>query len=157
MENKVKAFTIMEVLVSMVLFSLLNIAALYAWELCSIQFSQYKKTTDELHENQAFIQVLKRDIENCELAERTENLFLLNYPKNWIEYDFQQNMVLRTNSLQPNFVDTFKINLTPNWTSLNGDKKTSIFNKGQLDLKVFGKVYPILIEKKYTALDYFKK
>lgn len=110
MNRNLKAFTILEALISLILISIIIALSYSLINLMGKQLTLFEKENAQVLEYNLFNTTLKNDIENSNDFEvDKEQLHLMSYNDNEITYIINGSDVWRE---QQNNVDTFKIHVT---------------------------------------------
>jgi len=115
--DKLKAFTLLEMIVVMILMGLVTGIAFYAYEIISSQYYTYQQSMDHNNQLLLFEKTLMQDISKSEYLEKTTEGFQCIFPDKSIKYDFAGDYVLRTITVP----DTFFIKIE--------NDSASFFNK----------------------------
>ncbi len=160
MNNSLKAFTVMELLVGMTLTAILLQLGFYAFQLVQKQFQQKKRISEKLEQIQFFESSLFHDKLQSFQIEAKE--LELNFTKEHhsVTYSFQTGFVIRYHSGFPNVVDTFWIQADIKNTFFQKEPLShSLIDQYIIDFELFGQAYQIVHSKNYSAADliqYFK-
>lgn len=109
MKRKLKAFTIMELMVGMTLTAILVLASLYAYSLIKKQYAQQKNMNEILDAYSQFESRLNHDLEMGELMKREGSKIVFEKEDSKVVYEFIEGGVLRQNNLSLITPDTFII------------------------------------------------
>lgn len=125
MKNKVKAFTVLEALISLMLISII-IGLIYSlFTVVGRQMTLYEKENNEVVEYNLFNNVIKRDIERSNNYKILDNkVFLLDYLDNSITYHIYNGLIIRSNQVK---IDTFNFQIrNHSFIELKNHKKAVI-------------------------------
>lgn len=105
--NKVKAFTIAEMIVIMMLTAITVSAAFALYRIVAFQWNNYQLTTKHIYSALSFERYLTQDIQFCDEVVYQDHSLTCSWPDKQVRYSFEDSVVIRTGSL----VDTFPIGL----------------------------------------------
>lgn len=146
---RLKGFTILEILISMVLFGMITGLGSSAYLFMSKQFLDYKKSDDVVKGSLTLEALLNRDFAECYSAKNTNEGLVCTYnDKDPIEYKLNEQYIIRTQQNQP---DTFKLPALNIKMSLN-DKPVvynSLINKLSFNTKISGQEMQLNFSKLY--------
>ncbi len=105
--KKLKAFTILELIVAMTISSLLIGTCFFAYQIIIAQFSNYKANTQRIQEVALCNYVLTKDIDHANtIVQPEQGVLLLNNNSEKLTYIFERDYILRTNRAG---TDTFRL------------------------------------------------
>ena len=96
---KLKAFTLLELLVVMVLTIILTSVAFNAYLIVQQQYVQFKKTQNQALEYQTFNTLLIKDFQSEGLIKKEGRRLIFYKPETNVVYDFDKFKILRRNSI----------------------------------------------------------
>ena len=94
--KKLKAFTLLEMIVVMILMGLVTGIAFYAYQIISNQYHSYERSMDQNNQLLLFEKTLMQDISKSEYMEKTTEGFQCVFHDKSIIYAFTGDYVLRT-------------------------------------------------------------
>ena len=150
--QKIKAFTLMELLIGMIVSGLVVGFCMMAYFIIFKQFNTYKNTKQSISNIVLLHTVIANDFTNAKTIKSTanNNLVLSNGDNN-ITYRFTNKMLTRVNK---ETTDTFTVE-SKNWESVfvmgNDDEKLKIVNKFSFDATVLGEEESFTFTKRYAA------
>ncbi len=120
--NKLRAFTLFEVMIATLLSAIMFGMALGAYRIVQRQAILHEQTTDRNYQQLHGLVLLEEDFKRCQIAEQTPNGILCKYPAHEIEYIVGDSFLVRrsqelANEMQPH-IDTFyhtSIHLIADW------------------------------------------
>jgi prepilin-type N-terminal cleavage/methylation domain-containing protein len=152
MNSKLKAFTLMELIVGMIISSIVIAMAATGFRIVKVQFMEYKKTNDRIQQWTTLEYLLSKDAAECDRLERVnKNSFVARYPLDEITYRGMKNAVLRT---QANMTDTFNIGPSEMEMHLFNDRaltENGLIYKLGLKMKTSGESQVYYLTKQYSA------
>ena len=144
--RKIPAFTVMELMVTMVISGIVVMAALQFYIIFNKLIYQKNNTMEAGKEALQFYYVLKNDTDSAvSLTSSREGIMMQLPEKNFIQYEFFDKYVVRVLNNQS---DTFRVKVT----DLNSEKDqtTGYDNVIALEIENSKETFPILLEKTYT-------
>jgi hypothetical protein len=135
-----KAFTILELLVGMILSGIVLTATFTAYRITTRQYESYREKSGMLTEVSFLVSQLEADFEKAKSVTRnSESNIMLQSENSMLEYHFSEKYVLRNNFLR---TDTFHVAITAIETfsrteKINSDE--SIIDELHLLLNIEGK------------------
>lgn len=109
MKIKVKAFSVIEVIVSMVIAAIILGITFTIFSITSERLLDYKNQNQLVNDLNRFSYSINKDIfDNDKLYFNNDELIFENYNDNNIKYLFEENRIIRN---KQEFIDTFKIKL----------------------------------------------
>lgn len=149
--HKLKAFTLMELLVGMVISSIVIAFGYSAYALIYKQYVSYKSVKTTVVETMQLHTTMSNDFNNAECITFGENKLKLSGSNKLLMYNFIDSLVIRGDQ---EMSDTFKL-------AANDIQTTSVFNHGtnndrlinslQFDVSVFDNKEHFTFTKRYTA------
>jgi Tfp pilus assembly protein PilE len=103
--RKVKAFTIMEVTITMLISAIVIGITYSAWSIVSQSYTAYQNKNEGLALLSRIDQLLAKDFAHAELISKTEDGVLLMSPSDTINYVFKPDFIVRASLV----IDTFKV------------------------------------------------
>ena len=144
----VKAFTLIELVVALLLGAILTGIIFYSYLLFTKQFRQYQKNTSSMNEYLLFRTALEHDMESCDFVlDSLGSFYLLSNDKNrsGITYAHDEQQIVRSAGIVS---DTFRLGIRSYETSFKNDTTPLVeniffvMNVDSYDLKpVFTKRY----------------
>lgn len=95
MRKKIKAFTILEMIVVMALSSLVILIALMAFLILQNQFTSFQKSSDSVNKFYFFFETIDRDIEQAYAYNNSNNEFVIQKGTREIKYSFSDGLITR--------------------------------------------------------------
>lgn len=95
MLKKIKAFTILEMIVVMALSSLVVLIALMAVLILQNQFTGFQKSSDSVNKFYFFFETIDRDIEQAYAYYNSNNEFVIQKGDREIKYAFRDGLITR--------------------------------------------------------------
>jgi prepilin-type N-terminal cleavage/methylation domain-containing protein len=149
--QKLKAFTLMELLIGMIISAIVISFCYLSYTIIYKQYLSYKSVKKELVEAMELNAVCSRDIANADKVLFEENkLILLQEQHENVEYHFLETIVLRKNQ---EVIDTFKlapVNIVPNYL-IHSSGASSLLISLSFDAMVFGEQDHFQFQKLYDA------
>lgn len=146
-----KGFTILEILISMVLFGMITGLGSSAYLFVSKQFLEYKKTDDVVKCGSTLEALLNKDFTESYSVKNTNEGLVCSYTdKEPVEYKLSDQYIIRTQAQQP---DTFKLSALNIKMSLN-DKDivyNSLISELSFNTKISGQDMQLNFSKLYGA------
>ena|ERR1700748_99759 len=102
---KIKAFTIMEVTITMLIAAILMGIIYTAYSIISRSYQSFHIKNKEMAEVNQLDKLLKKDFDRAEIIEKTADGVMVINSGNTVIYEFRQEAILRTAVL----TDTFKV------------------------------------------------
>src|ERR1035437_4240342 len=156
--QKLKAFTLLELLIAMVISSIVVAFGYSVYSLMYKQYLSYKKTKTEIVKTMQFNTVLTNDFYNSEEITFSENTIVIFKKNNEpLLYTFNDNFILRkTNEI----TDTFKIattNIQGKFVFKNESFQSTLIDEFSFDSQLSGDVQHFLFAKNYSAATLLNK
>lgn len=152
MMQKLKAFTLMELLIGMIISGVLISICYMSYTLINKQYLNYKTIKAELTEVLQFNSVLDRDIANAERMSFIESKLIINRKKKSdLEYNFEASFILRK---EGEVTDTFRLislNLIPSYLMSRGTMSENLLMSLSFDALVLGEQEHFQFRKSYDA------
>jgi prepilin-type N-terminal cleavage/methylation domain-containing protein len=118
--KKIKAFTLLELLVGMILSGIVLTATFSAYRIVTSQYQSYRKKSETLSAFSFFISQFQADFSNATaIIHISENEIQLNSKKKILDYHFSEKYVLRNDLLR---TDTFPVTVTEMETFRESEK-----------------------------------
>ncbi|WP_452223476.1 PulJ/GspJ family protein [Lacinutrix chionoecetis] len=108
MSKRIKAFTILEVVISLAIMSIIIAMVYVIFTLLSKQLYQYSNQTEQINNYNQLNSLLIRDLHNASNISYTANELLLTIQSDSIKYAHANNKLIRTHV---NSIDTFSIEI----------------------------------------------
>lgn len=105
--KKVKAITVMEVAIAMVISGVVIAMAFSGVDMFARMFKAFKTTNEKNAETIVFNRIFRKEVEECEMLIKSESGIVIQDDDGIIAYDFHDNYILRD---RQNVVDTFYLN-----------------------------------------------
>ncbi len=148
--KKLRAFTLMELLVGMIISSIVISFGYAAYTLIYKQFISYRHTKEKVMELAQFDQVLSNDLLRAEVVYFHENA-LQFFQKNAIrtlQYNFYDDLILRKEN---ELTDTFKISQAQLKMHFLLPDKQLFLDQLSFDTDVFGEKEHFTFDKTYSS------
>ncbi|WP_353780192.1 prepilin-type N-terminal cleavage/methylation domain-containing protein [Winogradskyella sp. 3972H.M.0a.05] len=127
---KIKAFTILEVLISLVVMGIIIGLTYTLFNIMEKQLITYRNDNDVILQYNLLNTTLQRDIYYANYYEKEEStLVLFNYSEEKISYSFLNDKVLRA---KQSIVDTFRVHVISHKFEIFNEKQ----NISKLDMKI---------------------
>lgn len=144
--KNLKAFTLMEVMITMLLSCFLVMASLKIF----LMFEHLILLKNQKMENSKisiqFSQTIKNDADNALSIEEYNDQILFLMPNNkYINYDIEQHYAFRALA---DVADTFKVEISD--LKISKESITGFVNNIKMEIKIGEEIYPICISKEYT-------
>ncbi|HYE55526.1 MAG TPA: prepilin-type N-terminal cleavage/methylation domain-containing protein [Chitinophagaceae bacterium] len=104
--RKIRAFTVMELVISLMISSIVISIAYYAWLLVSRQFGDYQERSVRVQEYVLFTKALETDLDRAVLLRDSAGLLNVYGKDGSVYYRFAEEYVLRQGV---EFADTFRV------------------------------------------------
>ena len=105
--HKVKAFTIMEVVITMMISAILMVMICLIYLVISSSYSVFKGKNEDLNTINTLDELLKKDFREGRYISGDQNTMTVTREKDSVTYQWDKAYVTRTNA---GVVDTFKVN-----------------------------------------------
>jgi prepilin-type N-terminal cleavage/methylation domain-containing protein len=152
MNKKLKAFTLMELIVGLIISSVVIAMAATGFRIVDVQFMEYKKTNGRAQQWTTLEYLLQKDVSSCTRLEKLdESTFVTRYTLKDIVYRQNSGAIIRT---QDKLTDTFNIGLSKMEISLfnnRGLTEKGLIQKLELEMKTSEEPQVYYITKKYSA------
>jgi hypothetical protein len=148
---KLKAFTILEVLVAMVISTLVIGGSFLAYEMTYKQYKHYEEVSSCTNEAVSFHAALEKDMENAETVRVTDKGLECLKKGEKIDYDFSGEYVLRKLTL---VTDTFHVKNDSNLFSLGSQEQKvsgALIDKVCFRIDLKGEKQEVALSKHYGA------
>lgn len=154
---KIKAFTLLELLVVMVLTIIVTAIAFNAYLIMQQQYISFKSRQNKVLDFQFFNTVLAKDFQSEGLIKRDGQQVIFYQPVHNIIYDFDENKILRSQQTITKNKDTISFDHKGFKTYFQSD----IVNKGLIDSMVlsidfFRTSQQLIFKKKYSSEELIK-
>lgn len=107
--NRLKSFTLMEVVIVMLIsVTVLGIAYL-AFSIVNKQLLNYKQTSEKINETMLFCKLVRKDISNANWIYKTAAGFSCRNDSSQVEYEINDSLILRISVI----TDSLKLKTTP--------------------------------------------
>lgn len=150
--QKLRAFTLMELLVGMIISSIVIGFCYMSYSIIYKQYKSYKILKLEIVETIQLNSILNTDFINAETVLFDNDKLILNSAnRSQLQYDFNDNYILRKDG---EVTDTFKLSATeilPGYLLESEQIPTSIVNNFSFDAKVLGEIEHFRFTKNYSA------
>jgi len=151
--KKLKAFTLMELLIGMIISSIVIAFSYGAYTMIYKQYLNFKQTKMKLMDVSQFNSVMQNDFIRANAIHFKENNLLLTNEKNVItlQYKFLDTYISRTDQ---EVIDTFHLNtenIKSNFIHSSGAITTDIINELSFESLVFGEKEYFTFVKTYSA------
>ncbi|MEO5644575.1 MAG: prepilin-type N-terminal cleavage/methylation domain-containing protein [Bacteroidia bacterium] len=146
--KEIKAFTLLELLVGMILSAIVLTATFNAYRIITQQYESYSKQSGTITEVSFFVSQLQSDFENAlTVIHVSENKIRLQSKDKLLEYRFGEKYVLRDDLLQ---IDTFFVAIHAIETFIKDEKVNAenneidelhvlINSEGKTEIKIYKK------------------
>ncbi len=149
-KRNAKAFTVLELIVSMILSTIVVLIAVLAFELINLQFCNYKKTNDKMMSFLELESLLSHDFQFSKKVEWYDNnsiKFIMPDNKPF-SYQLFDTCVVRTNESAS---DTFCLKINKIEKSFLDPGKSNLILSLKLETSVLNENYSLFFEKLYAA------
>jgi len=144
--TQLKAFTVMEIIVTMLLSGIIIAASLSLYLNYSNLVRLKNKQIQCGKENLQFYQIFKHEFDQASTIRKIDKqVTIALQDKTIVTYEFDQDYIVRSKN---NLSDTFFIKVN-NFEAL-GDETTTNCKVIKMDLNNCGEIYPILLNKTYS-------
>lgn len=159
MWNKLKGFTILEVLLAAAITAILTTLALWGYELLQKQYLLFQNTQDQIWETEQLITQLQYHSLDCQSIFLLDNTIQFKWDSLQRTYRFEaEQIVEQTQLFSTSILDTFFITAGIPFASLNQEQKTEgLIDQFEIQMIVFGKERLIHFEKTYSARELMKQ
>lgn len=151
MMQKIKAFTLMELLIGMIIGCIVVALGYSTYNIIFKQYSAYKAIKNKVVEIMQLNTVMNNDFTTADFITFSDNKLILNNRDTLLEYYFNDSYIIRTNNT---FADTFQLKTTNflvksvDSTELNATDMLTNFN---FDMLVSGDTQHVTFTKNYSA------
>jgi len=160
-KDRVKAFTIMEVTVTMLIAS---IAIAITYSIYNIVVKSYNAYTIKNNDMTVLIrldELLKNDFGHADIVLKDQNGILFKSADKMVSYEIGPDFVVRTSGI----IDTFKVKLKEFNTSFEnipiteivGSEEQNRIDELQLNLLVEDKIIPYYYHKQYSSVNLIQR
>jgi prepilin-type N-terminal cleavage/methylation domain-containing protein len=149
--RKIKAFTLMELLVGMVIGSIVIALGYSTYAIIYKQYSSYKKTKQQVVETIQLNTIMSTDFINSDVITYSNDKLILNKNNSALEYQFNDSFITRT---QHELTDTFKVGAINILTKLVDAKESnfqSLITNFTFDVVVLESTEHFTFAKTYSA------
>lgn len=150
--QKIRAFTLLELLIGMIISSIVIGFCYMSYSIIYKQYMSYKILKLEIVETIQFNSILNADFISAETILFDENILILNSTnRSQLQYDFNDNNILRKDG---EVTDTFKLfptNILPQYLIESEQSISSIVNDFSFDSNVLGEPEHFHFTKNYSA------
>lgn len=144
-----RAFTLMELLIGMIISSIVISFGYGAYSLIYKQFLSYKKVKKEIVDVMQLNSILHTDLAKAELISFNENKLTIDRKDDLpLLYDFNDSIILRKDI---DVIDTFKIAASTVTIAFSFPEQKAVVNSFSFDAGVLGETEHFSFEKKYSA------
>jgi prepilin-type N-terminal cleavage/methylation domain-containing protein len=156
MNNKVKAFTLMEITVTMLIAALVISIAYSAYLLVGKSFLSYTVKQDEMADVISLERLIKKDLDRAGIIRKAERGISLRDTNGSISYQFLQDRVIR----QALMSDTFKVR-TENVTvyfeqhAISSNETDAVIDEIAFDVLFRQDILPFRYHKTYSSAELF--
>lgn len=148
---KIKAFTIIELVVVMILTAIIATIAYLAIQNTQQSYSLFENNTDEALKISRFRTLLQKDFETSQYATFENNQLILTTEKGIIRYTFQESNINRTIK---NVSDNFEINSNNFITSFQKEPTNNGYiDFFQFNIQLFERERTLSFIKKYSSVN----
>lgn len=109
MIKKVKAFTLFEVTISMLITGLIIGITYAAYQIISVNYSAYIAKQHNISNLNSLDNILKRDVLFCDLIVKSEDKITLLSSGISVSYEFSDSLIQRTSTVKT--IDSFHLNI----------------------------------------------
>lgn len=109
MIKKVKAFTLFEVTISMLITGLIIGITYAAYQIISVNYNAYISKQQNISNLNSLDNILKRDVLFCDLIIKSEDKITLLSSGISVSYEFSDSLIQRTSTVKT--IDSFRLNI----------------------------------------------
>ena len=102
---KVKAFTVMELVITMLVAAILMGFIYTAFQIVNKSYRVFHEKNEGIATLERLDELLKKDFSKAEFVEKSSNAIILQWEKDTVQYSFESGYILRVSSI----TDTFKL------------------------------------------------
>ena len=150
--RKLKAFTLTELLVGMIISAIVIAFGYEAYAMIYKQYLSFKGVKKELVNTVQLNSTMNTDFINATVVHFHDNKLMLDYEaRKSIQYEFEDSLVLRTDG---EVTDTFKLaafNIVAQPAIYNSEEQATIINGIFYDAKILGETEHFSLTKDYSA------
>lgn len=152
----IKAYTLMEMTVAMLLAAISITICYSAYGIVSGYFISFQQKNKQAQDMLIFTHVMERDLQRCNLVLRLEDGVELQCDSVNINYHFAGKYILRL--LGELNTDTIKLEHTPVLTFFEGSEVNTMDTIDRIDLSIVlaQKSIPLQFQKSYSAANLFQ-
>lgn len=151
MMQKIKAFTLMELLIGMIVGCIIIALGYSTYTIMFNQYSSYKTIKNKVVEIMQLNNVINTDVIAADFITYSDNKLTLNKSDTLLEYYFNDSYIIRTNNI---FADTFQlktINVLVTSVDSTGLNVTDMLTNFNFDMLVLGDTEHFTFTKNYSA------
>lgn len=152
-----KAFTLLELLVVMVLSMILTTIAFNAYLIMQRQYVSYKNRQHKILDVQVLSTLLVKDVQSEGLLKKDGQQLIFYQPSHDVVYEFEENKILRSQQTLIKNVDTFFFE----YKRLSPYFQSKIVDNGLIDSLVlsvdfWGTNQQLIFKKNYSSMELIK-
>jgi hypothetical protein len=155
---KMKAYTLVEVIVTMLLSAIIIGIAITGYSMTNDQFRIFDTSTKQSLDVLQFDAMMKTDVDKCNAIFWEDNELILKGENNIIIYSFDDEIILRKEQLQFEFegeikVKTIELRILKKATFFENEQKDyGIIDTFILSINNFGRTQILPYSKRYSAV-----
>lgn len=155
MENKIKAFTLMEVTITMLIAAVAISITYTAYRIVSHSYLDYKKKQDKMADIMVADKLLKKDFLSALRITRSDRGLVMEQAEGKINYVFFEDFMVRNQFALS--TDTFKMTLkeTSYWFENEEKDVGELLDEFDLSIQSEGQSIPLKYRKQYSSQDLF--
>lgn len=150
--RKLKAFTLTELLVGMIISAIVIAFGYEAYTMIYRQYLSFKGIKKELVSTVQLNSTMNTDFINASLVHFHDNKLILDFQeRKSVQFEFGDSLVLRTDR---EITDTFKLaafNIVVQPAISNSEEQTTIISGVSYDAKILGETEHFILTKNYSA------
>lgn len=151
-KQRVKAFTIMEVSITMLLAAILIGITYTAYSIVSKSYLSFNAKNGEMATLERLDELLKKDFRNAEIVQKDSGGIAFQSPDYSIRYEFDPAYILRISTI----TDTFRVSTENINTTFEGQAVNEVNPSGELN-RLDELQFDLLYQNKKIPYHYFKQ
>src|ERR1700749_1025250 len=96
---KIKAFTVMELVITMLVAAILTGFIYTAFQIVSKSYQVFHEKNEEMAALERLDELLKKDFSKAVFVEKSSNAIILQKEKDTVQYSFESGYILRVSSI----------------------------------------------------------